>query len=79
VINSVTTDEAGDFVVDFSAVIDAYKGADDVKVTMLQDGLEVSTQTFTKQASTATFAVCFFSPTAKDTWKMFAVEPDIYA
>ena len=56
VINSVTTDEAGDFVVDFSAVIDAYKGADDVKVTMLQDGLEVSTQTFTKQASTATFA-----------------------
>ena len=50
VINSVTTDEAGDFVVDFSAVIDAYKGADDVKVTMLQDGLEVSTQTFTKQA-----------------------------
>ena len=56
VINSVTTDEAGDFVVDFSAVIDAYKGADDVKVTMLQDGLEVSTQTFTKQADTATFA-----------------------
>ena len=55
-INSVTTDEAGDFVVDFSAVIDAYKGADDVKVTMLQDGLEVSTQTFTKQADTATFA-----------------------
>ena len=34
----------------------AYKGADDVKVTMLQDGLEVSTQTFTKQADTATFA-----------------------
>ena len=56
VINSVATDEAGDFVVDFSAVIDAYKGADDVKVTMLQDGLEVSTQTFTKQADTATFA-----------------------
>ena len=56
VINSVTTDEAGDFIVDFSAVIDAYKGADDVKVTMLQDGLEVSTQTFTKQADTATFA-----------------------
>ena len=56
VINSVTTDEAGDFIVDFSAVIDAYKGADNVKVTMLQDGLEVSTQTFTKQADTATFA-----------------------
>ena len=56
VINSVTTDEAGDFVVDFSAVIDAYKGADNVRVTMLQDGLEVSTQTFTKQADTATFA-----------------------
>ena len=56
VINSVTTDEAGDFVVDFSAVIDAYKGAENVRVTMLQDGLEVSTQTFTKQADTATFA-----------------------
>ena len=37
-------------------MIDAYKGADNVRVTMLQDGLEVSTQTFTKQADTATFA-----------------------
>ena len=30
-------------------------------------------------AATSAHAVCFFSPTAKDTWKMFAVEPDIYA
>ena len=56
VINSVTTDEAGDFVVDFTAVVDKVKGAENVKVTMLQSGYEVSTVNVTAQKSQVTFS-----------------------
>ena len=43
VINSVTTDADGNFVVNFTSVIDELKGAENVKVTMLEGGYEVST------------------------------------
>lgn len=55
VINSVTVNADGNFVVDFDAVIDAVNGAEVVRVTMLESGYEVSTQTFKAQNDTAEF------------------------
>lgn len=51
VINSVTTNADGDFVVDFAAVIDKVKGAEKVRVTMLEGGYEVRTEVVTSQKS----------------------------
>ena len=55
VINSVTVNEEGNFVVNFNAVIDAVNGAEVVRVTMLESGYEVATQTFKAQKDTAEF------------------------
>lgn len=56
VINGVTVDEDGNFVVDFTAVIDKMKGAEDVKITMFEGSNEVDTQTVTAQKNnTVTF------------------------
>ena len=49
VINSVSVNEDGDFVVNFTAVIDDALGAENVRITMLQDGLEVTTENVTAQ------------------------------
>ena len=54
-INSVVTDEVGDFVVNFDAVIDSVKGAENVKVSMLENGYEIETVTLKAQADTVTF------------------------
>lgn len=55
VINSVTTDADGNFVVNFTSVIDELKGAENVKVTMLEGGYEVSTVNVKAQADSVTF------------------------
>lgn len=55
VINQVTVNEDGDFDVDFTAVIDKLKGAEDVKITMLENGYECSTQTVKAQKDSVTF------------------------
>ncbi len=55
VINNVTVDEIGQFVVDFTAVIDEYKGADEVRVIMYYEGSEAGAVTLTKAASSTTF------------------------
>lgn len=55
VINSVTTDADGNFVVNFTSVIDELKGAENVKVTMLEGGYEVSTVNVKAQTDSVTF------------------------
>ena len=55
VINSVTNDAEGNFVVDFTAVIDKVKGAENVRVTMLEGGCEVETINVKSQISSVTF------------------------
>lgn len=55
VINSVKTDEDGNFVVNFTSVIDELKGAENVKVTMLEGGYEVSTVNVKAQTDSVTF------------------------
>ncbi|WP_066717288.1 right-handed parallel beta-helix repeat-containing protein [Clostridium sp. Marseille-P299] len=49
VINDVTVNDEGNFVVDFTAVIDSAKGAENLKITMLCNGLEVTTVDLTFQ------------------------------
>ncbi len=53
VIDKVTVNEDGNFVVDFTATIDKYDGAEYVAVTMYADGKEVETQRITAQTSQA--------------------------
>ncbi len=55
VINSVTTDADGNFVVNFTSVIDELKGAENVKVTILEGGYEVSTVNVKAQTDSVTF------------------------
>ena len=49
VINSVDVDESGNFVVKFNSVIDKALGAENVRITMLCNGLEVTTVNLTAQ------------------------------
>ncbi len=48
-VDGVVVNEEGNFVVDFSAVIDKLKGAENVKITMLCNGIEVITENITSQ------------------------------
>ncbi|MCM1326387.1 MAG: LysM peptidoglycan-binding domain-containing protein [Bacteroidales bacterium] len=54
VINSVTVDGTGQFVVDFTAVIDEYKGAEEVRVIMYYEGSEAGAVQIKKASSSAT-------------------------
>ena len=55
VINNVTVNDEGNFVVDFTAVIDKVKGAENVRVSMLESGYEFSTINVTSQKSQVIF------------------------
>ena len=55
VIDKISTDEDGNIVVDFTAKIDAYKGAEKVRITMYYEGHEASTITVDSQKSSVTF------------------------
>ncbi|MDO5403193.1 MAG: right-handed parallel beta-helix repeat-containing protein [Eubacteriales bacterium] len=55
VIGEVTVNADGQFVVPFEAVIDRLNGAQAVRVTMLENGYEVTTQTFKSQKDVAVF------------------------
>ncbi|SEV92964.1 hypothetical protein [[Clostridium] fimetarium] len=56
VINNVTTDSEGNFVVNYAAVIDSLKGAEILNISMLENGHEVATQTVKAQLAQATFS-----------------------
>ena len=56
VIGTVTVDEAGNFIVPFTAVIDKLNGAEQVAITMYQDGTEIATKYVVTQEDSVTMA-----------------------
>lgn len=55
VIDSVTLDSSGNFVVNFTAKMDKAEGFETVQILMLQDGYPVSEQTIKTKISSVTF------------------------